>query len=229
MKKLFIIFIGLGLIGFSLWYNRYSEKHNPEYRFSKIYQSNEWGKSGPGSDPANAVPYLQILQQFFDDERFHTIVDLGSGDWRLMEKINIPSNKIYKGFDIVGTVIRDAQNKHSRDNVRFYHIHTLEEFKNEKADLLIIKDVMHHWSNESIKYFIKNILPNFKYALITNDYETLKVNSDIKAGHFRPIDIEAEPFNIKNLELLTTYRSHGVNKRVYLYSNPQIMARGPLN
>lgn len=226
MKKSFYTLILLSLVTFiCLWLSRFLEKRNPEYIFSQIYKNNHWGQSGPGSDPANAAPYLRILQDVFNDDRFTTIVDLGSGDWRLMETIYIPGNKNYKGFDIVESVINETKSKHGRDNIQFYYIHKLEELKNEKSDLLIIKDVIHHWSNESIQYFINNILPNFKYALITNDYENLKINSDIKVGHFRPIDIEAEPFNMKNLQLLTTYKSHGINKRVYLYTNPRIMAQ----
>lgn len=173
---------------------------------------------GSGSDPENAKNYLNILQEYFNDPRFNTIVDLGSGDWRLMEKINIPNNKIYEGFDIVKKVVDNTNKKHSRENVHFYHIHSLEEMQNKKADLLIIKDVMHHWSNKNISYFINNILPNFKYALITNDYDKNADNSDIKAGHFRPINIEIEPYNIKNIELIAEYQSHGVIKRIYLYT-----------
>ena len=63
-----------------------------------------------------------------------------------------------------------------------------------------------------------NVTPS-KYALITNDFEENKSNIDIKSGHFRPINIEAAPFNMKNLEMLDTYESHGVIKKVYLYTS----------
>ncbi|MEK6733707.1 MAG: hypothetical protein AABY27_01205 [Pseudomonadota bacterium] len=119
------------------------------------------------------------------------------------------------------SVVDDVASKHQKPNVQFFHIHDLEDLKNEKADLLIIKDVMQHWPNEIIQYFINNILPNFKYALITNDFKENEPNVDIKSGHFRPIDIEATPFNIKNIELLSVYESHGVTKKVYLYTNPK--------
>ncbi|MEK6734694.1 MAG: hypothetical protein AABY27_06305 [Pseudomonadota bacterium] len=95
MQRYIILLFLIGAIVFSFWFKRYQEKHSPEQRFSKIYQTNEWGKSGPGSDPENAKPYLEILQNFFNDPRFYTIVDLGSGDWRLMEVINPKFPKLW--------------------------------------------------------------------------------------------------------------------------------------
>ena len=71
--------------------------------FTKIYDQNLWyAGSGYGSNPAQAEPYLEKLQGFFDNHEFKTIIDLGCGDWRLMERIDIPDaisyNSIIKFF-----------------------------------------------------------------------------------------------------------------------------------
>lgn len=221
MKKYFLSFI-LVIAGLFLFFSikKYQMKHNAEYRFSKIYEINEWGGSGPGSDPDNVKPYLDILQNIFDDQKYISYVDLGSGDWRLMSTIKIPENKIYKGFDLVQKVIENSRKNYLKNNVNFYHIHQLKDLINEKADMLIIKDVMQHWGNKDIIYFLENILPNYKYALITNDYKKDALNEDIKSGHFRPIDIEKAPYNINSIELLKEYEAHGIIKRTYLYTNP---------
>ena len=221
MKRYFLLFFFAALaIVLFFTIRKYQMKHNPEYRFSKIYNINEWGGSGPGSDPNNVKPYLEILQDVFNNPKYNSFVDLGSGDWRLMATINVSEDKRYKGFDLVKKVIENAEKNHSKSNISFYHIHKLKDLVNEKADMLIIKDVMQHWSNKDIKYFLDNILPNYKYSLITNDYKKDALNEDIKSGHFRPIDIEKDPYNLENIELLKEYEAHGIVKRTYLYTNP---------
>lgn len=222
MKKYFLLFL-VALLATIIFFSikKYRIKHNPEYRFSKIYETNEWGGSGLGSDPNNVKPYLEILQDIFNDPQYTSFVDLGSGDWRLMATIEIPENKKYKGFDLVKKVIDITSKNYSKPNVSFYHIHKLKDLINEKADMLVIKDVMQHWGNNEIKYFLENILPNYKYALITNDYKKDALNEDIKSAHFRPIDIEKEPYNLNNIRLLKEYQAHGILKRTYLYTNPK--------
>ncbi|XVN42451.1 MAG: class I SAM-dependent methyltransferase [Candidatus Rickettsia vulgarisii] len=189
-----------------------------EQIFTKIYDQNLWGSgSGPGSNPINAEPYLKLLQSYLDDPKFVSIVDLGCGDWQLMKTLRIPDSKAHIGFDLVKSVINTNIKNYQKDNINFNHIHKLADLKNQKGDLLIVKDVLQHSNNQEIKYFIKEILPNFKYALITNDYFSTNNNSEISTGLYRTIDLESEPFNMSSIKTLLDYSAHGVLKRVYLY------------
>ena len=137
-----------------------------------------------------------------------------------MKLINIPDNKIYKGYDIAKTVIDTNNLDYKKENISFYHINNIDLI--ESADLLIIKDVMIHWTNERVLYFINNILPKFKYAIFTEDYCTDSniLNADINFGQFRCIDITQPPFNSKSCKVISEYKTNSWNKRVYLYTNP---------
>ena len=96
----------------------------------------------------------------------------------------------------------------------------MEEFEHKQGDLLVVKDVIQHWPNKEVKFLIDNILPNFKYVLVTNDYHPSNSNSDIKFGRLRAINLEAEPFDINgSLTVLIDYQSYDSIKRVYLYKN----------
>ena len=86
--------------------------------------------------------------------------------------------------------------------------------------MIIIKDVLIHFPNKNIQYLINHILPNFKYALITNDFSSTNNNVEIQKGQFRTVDLAAPPFNVTNLQVILDYDSHNVKKRVYLYTNP---------
>lgn len=193
--------------------------------FTKVYDTKHWGKgSGAGSDPQAAKPYIALLQNYITDPRFHKIVDLGCGDWQIMNKINIPSDKEYYGYDVVPSIIATNQANHTAANVHFTQVTSLRDFKakNITGDLLIVKDVLQHWPDAEIKYFLQNILPDFKYALITNAYKVTsqRQNINIELGHFRPLDLQGAPYNLQNVKPLLEYAGPD-NKLVLFYTNPK--------
>ena len=89
---------------------------------------------------------------------------------------------------------------------------------NETGDLIIVRDVMQHWPNAEIDYFIENILPRFRYALLTNDYTPSQGNHDIAPGGYRPINLE----RIGNQETVVKiqYENGHTQKRTILVTNP---------
>ena len=168
--------------------------------FTDIYLSNEWGGgSGSGSKVENAQPFLDYLQKFIDYSQITSIVDIGCGDWNLMREIRIPEHIKYLGLDIVDHVIAENQSRYARKNIKFESVDTLEELSKYKGDLLILKDVMQHWNKEKILYAIKNIIPNFKYAILVNAIsEKYTVGLDAQTGPHRNLDLEAVPFFMKD-------------------------------
>lgn len=191
--------------------------------FSKIYNTESWGRgkgSGDGSVPENAKIYIAFLQNYFNDPKFNKIVDLGCGDWQIMNNISIPKGKEYFGYDVAEHIIVNNQNKFKDENVKFFHINNLKEFVENKVngDLLIVKDVLQHLPTSEIKYFIANVLPNFKYALITNEYEVTSImhNKDIMLGGFRSLSMLDEPFNMPNAKVILEYDGPG-HKQILLY------------
>ena len=88
---------------------------------------------------------------------------------------------------------------------------------NETGDLLIVRDVMMHWPNSEIQYFTDNILPNFRYALLTNGYNTEPVNYDIKPGQYRHLNLEYLP---NQKEVLETSYGGPNRKMTNLVTNP---------
>lgn len=196
--------------------------------FTEIYDKNLWGGgSGQGSEPQNAEPYLQFLQKYLNVSHIHSIFDLGCGDWKLMSTLTIPDSKKYEGFDLVSSVINADISHYQKHNVNFHLINDIKDFQNQHGDLLIVKDVIQHWPNDEIQYFLKNILPNFKYAFITNGFHPLNINEDIKTGDFRWIDLQGAPFNVgKEFQVVLDYNAHGTTKRVYMYTNPEVKSKG---
>ena len=109
-------------------------------------------------------------------------MEIGYGDWSIMKHVFL-DDKYYVGYEVVESLRRPSTNSQE-----FHIVKDLSEVT-EKGDLLLVRDVMMHWPNSQIDYFIKNILPNFKYALLTNDDTTEKPNPDIKLGQWRKLNL----------------------------------------
>lgn len=190
--------------------------------FTNIYENKTWGTdengeawSGFGSCIQATGEYRKYLEKFIVDNNIHTIADAGCGKWNYSKSVNWGDRK-YTGYDVVAFVVENNKEKHGNDNISFKKI----DFVNNeipKADLLICKDVLQHLSNADVAQFLKQ-LPNFKYALITNDINPstgTSDNLDVETGTYRQLDITQPPFNIK-AEKVLTYKAGNATKQVVL-------------
>lgn len=209
-------------------------------RFTKIYDLGYWvenssggisytaifnkksGPSGVGALKQNSIPYLEYLQNFITTNYINTIIDLGCGDFMLMKHIHLPENIKYLGIDIVDELIKNNSKLYSKKNIKFEKIDSLENAIQYNADLLIIKDVMQFWTIEQIHFFIEKILPNYKYAIIVNNFYPVenqkKQNANTIEGESRPINLEIAPFFMK-IKVIKDYFGGNRYKRIYLYIN----------
>lgn len=175
----------------------FEEKLSHAEIFDDIYKLEKWGQgqgSGGGSTPAITFEYRRFLEKFLNEKRIQSVLDFGCGDWQFSKLIDW-ENIRYVGVDCVKTVI-DLNNKEYRtDEITFEESDSVPF--NEHFDLLIMKDVLIHWTNEEIKKFFSEFQKSkFKYALITNHTKDDKKNEDISVGEFHNLDINAEPFNV---------------------------------
>jgi SAM-dependent methyltransferase len=193
--------------------------------FSKIYATNYWDfGSGPGSLEVHTRGYREFLQKFLSEYKISSVVDVGCGDWQIARHINWEEIH-YTGIDVVQDII--TRNKELYGNERTEFI-CADVFSCDLpvADLLIVKDVLQHWPNKDIIVFLSR-LTRFKYALITNCILGSRVNADIALGQFRPLDLNAPPFNYdfpKVYEFTNNSEEICWKKAVYLLKS---MSQGP--
>jgi len=176
-----------------------------------FYSNGVWGGcSVAGSNAQQTLQYRAFLQQFFRDYQVRSVLDIGCGDWQyaqLMDWTGID----YTGVDVVPAVIRHHQQAYARENIRFIHADATA-FNLPDADLVIIKDVLQHWSNDTVLSFLPR-LDKFPYVLFVNGYHG--VNGDCDNGDTRPINIQEPPFSL-DVECVQKFQG----KRIYLKKNP---------
>lgn len=198
--------------------------------FNRIYSEDLWeGRgSGAGSDPNHAQEYMNMLSSMLQEPKYKVVVDLGCGDWQMMQHISLAEHIQYHGYDVSTVVLERVKSQYSGKNIHFHHIKNFYDFVKlgVKGDLLIVKDVLQHLPNSDVNYFIYNILPNYRWALITNAMDVpewdRKANVDIMIGSARPLLLLQEPFNLDNTEVLLQYNGPEL-KQVLLYTNPNFI------
>ena len=164
--------------------------------FNQIYSNNLWGSgSGTGSLAENTVEYRKYIHNFIRTNQIRSVVDIGCGDWQFSKLIDWRGIH-YIGVDVSDVVLSNTQ-QFAREGVSFLHADARTDLL-PTADLLIMKDVMQHWTNNDILTFLPR-LSNFQQALITNGFHPAlrnMVNSDIPVGQYRPVDLRISPFNL---------------------------------
>jgi SAM-dependent methyltransferase len=162
--------------------------------FEHIYRNDLWhGGSGPGSLPSVNRPYIRFLQSFLRHNQIETVVDLGCGDWQFSRRVDWGKAR-YLGLDVVPHVLEANRRRYGGAAVEF-NVSPADPKDIPGADLLLIKDVFQHLSNEKVHGYV-NVFPKFKYVLVTNCIQKSRhlMNTDIADGGFRPVDLRLPPF-----------------------------------
>lgn len=138
-------------------------------RFTYVYENKVWGEgSGGGSNIENNGQYVELLQNFLKENEIKSVVDFGCGDWQISQHIDWTGIN-YTGIDCVDSVVISNIERFLSNHVTFF---VSTNTRKLKADLLIIKDVLQHWTDEEIVSFLEDNKSRFKYILITNSTRT---------------------------------------------------------
>ena len=184
--------------------------------FTNVYQNKLWGVaspenespfySGPGSsDPQIVDPYVYAVKRFFSS--FPTkmkAVDLGCGDFQVGSRI-FDSFDSYTACDVVPELVIFNRSYWRHLPVEFLVVDLVRD-EIPTGDVLIVRQVLQHLSNDDISKFIQLIPSNLSYLLVTEHLpagDNFLANTDKTSGN----DIRLEsgsgvvltqpPFNLK--------------------------------
>ncbi|MFH1171172.1 MAG: methyltransferase [bacterium] len=185
--------------------------------FERVYNEKFWYKgSGAGSLPQNTIALRKLLQTYFREQEIHSLLDLGCGDWKMMRLMDLTEIS-YFGIDIVPTVIENDKNQFERGTIHFL-LDDIRTAPLPPADLVLLKDVLQHWSQEEILSFLPRLRP-YRHVLVLNTCVGGNLNGPIlTGGNARPIDLSKPPFNFRIAELLR-YQSYRPMKKIYETKN----------
>lgn len=184
-----------------------------EQKFTNIYDKQIWEKgSGVGSSIKYNRIYMDFLSKFLIDNSIKNVLDIGCGDWEFSQYIDW--NKIdYTGIDIVKSVVDTNNKKFGKENIKFFHLNTLETKLPGNFDLVILKDVLQHWDDETIVIFMdKLLMADHKQIMIINTAfsnftkETNEPRSIKNRYHYCKLDATKAPLNRYNPQIIGRYK-----------------------
>lgn len=172
--------------------------------FPAIYDKRLWGgTSGEGSGDKQAAPYIEQVSKLIKERRWHSVVDAGCGDGAIGSAIVCGQ---YSGVDVCADVVAANERKwpvclwFARDIFR-----DLESLPS--ADVLLVKDVLHHWPNDMVSDWITRIIASRKWraVLFTQDVGQRCDTQDCHLGGYRALDVNKNPLKPFNLKVAFTY------------------------
>lgn len=165
--------------------------------FRRIYRLNRWGSaasvSGRGSDASQTEMVRRELPALLARHQIRSLVDAPCGDlfWiRQMEGLELDR---YVGIDIVPELIRELSAAPPIPNAEFLRLDIVSADL-PKADAILSRDFLVHLNYRQIYRCLRNFRTSgAAYVLLTSF--TQKVNTDIVSSRWRPLNLQAEPFN----------------------------------
>ncbi|MBC8110348.1 MAG: class I SAM-dependent methyltransferase [Verrucomicrobia bacterium] len=167
---------------------RYNDM-TPEQVFTSIYEENVWGGkagefcSGSGTTNPNVGLYVEKLVKFIQQQQIKSVLDIGCGDFRVMKQVTQQTNVQYTGGDLVKSLINFNQKQFANEKTNFQVLNAITD-ELPKADMLTIRQVFQHLSNEQIISVLQKT-KDFKYILVTEHIYSgndAVANLDKKAG-----------------------------------------------
>lgn len=180
--------------------------------FSSIYDKKLWGGgSGSGSSIKEVTPFLNWINKFISDRYCTSLVDVGCGDAVVGSAIKVDQ---YIGLDCCPKVIRNNTNRYK--NKKFFPLDIYAERGIiSVCDILLIKDVFHHWPNEWVMNWLESLTQSnlHRFIICCQDEQGAIHGADCHVGGYRPINLGDAPFDKFGFKKVFTY----LHKAVYVH------------
>lgn len=165
-------------------------------KFDSIYQNNTWGNvesvSGEGSSLASTAAIRAGIPGLLKKYKIGSMLDIPCGDFNWMREVDL-GGRHYIGADLVPDMI-DKNRLFYSSPTREFQVIDLLKSDLPKADLIMCRDCLVHFSYSDINKAIRNMQKSRAKYLLTTTFVNQKHNDDIITGHWRPINLQVKPF-----------------------------------
>lgn len=169
----------------------------PEAIFTHIYQKNRWADgdslSGTGSNEVQTRTLVKELGPLLKKLGATSLLDIPCGDFHWMKNVNLTGFH-YTGADIVEELVLKNQKQYGQaGSIEFLKLNLLED-PIPRADVVLIRDCLVHFSYAHIQQALRNIKNSGCTYLLTTTFPEHPKNTDITTGNWRTLNLEAAPF-----------------------------------
>lgn len=179
------------------FFYRVKRKNNEEI-FTEIFRKNVWGGkesvSGRGSDSAQTETIIRQLPLIWEKYEVKSLLDIPCGDFNWMRHVDL--GKVdYLGADIIPELVAKNSAQYERDGVHFKQLDVIRD-QIPGLDLILCRDCLVHLSFDQIFSALNNICRSGSRYLLATTFTDRRENRDIVTGDWRPLNLEAFPFEL---------------------------------
>jgi hypothetical protein len=133
------------------------------------------GNSGSGSYDHLAEFKAEVINEFINENKINTVIELGSGDGNQLKYAKYSN---YIGFDVSETALKLARIKF-KDNAQYQFKH-INDISNHSASLTISLDVIYHLVEDNIfNEYMENLFnSSLKYVIIYSSNQNECIGDD---------------------------------------------------
>jgi SAM-dependent methyltransferase len=173
--------------------------------FEEHYHRKLWGDpgSGPGSTPPEAKPFVATVRAAAAIAGWRSCVDVGCGDGRVAAAMGFAE---YRGYDVAAAAVALFEKNAPGLSVEMLDCYT-ELDKLPPADVLIVRDVLHHWPTEWVTDWLTRVRAagKWKAVLLSQDRYQWHDGQDCWVGGYRALRPDWLPLRPFGCLVLTEY------------------------
>lgn len=163
--------------------------------FNEIYQNNFWKSdesvSGYGSTMEQTETIRKKLPVLFKSLNIKSVLDIPCGDLNWFPMNDMPDDFYYMGADIVPELVGSARDKmRGRKPILVqFEVMDITKDKLPPVDLILVRDLLGHFSNADVRLALKNIKQSGAKYLLATTFPSHENVTDITTGQWRPINL----------------------------------------
>lgn len=165
--------------------------------FTRIYRRNAWGSaesvSGPGSTRERGADFRDDLAALLREIDARVLLDAPCGDFNWMEEVAGGVER-YVGVDVVPELIAANSERHGGGNRTFLCLDMTRD-PLPKADVVLCRDCLVHFSTADVWRAVRAFRESGSRYLLATTFVGRTENPEIRTGSWRPMNLQAPPFN----------------------------------
>lgn len=164
--------------------------------FEDIIRHRRWRDvlCGSGSTLDYTAMLRESLPKLLAQFNIQSMLDAPCGDYSWMSLVKFPPDFVYKGGDIVASMIEQNRQQHPGVDFRVLDISrdTLPD-----VDMIFVRDCLIHFSDDDVARTLDNFCQSsVKYVMLTSYLPQFAENQNIQTGNFRGVNMQKPPFNL---------------------------------
>jgi hypothetical protein len=156
----------------------------------------EWGRgesvSGPGSGLARTAALRSELAGLIADLGVARLLDAGCGDFNWLRAASLPVSE-YVGVDVVPELVAEVRGRYALPE-RTFLVADITRDALPAADIILCREVLMHFPDDDVFAALANFARTGARWLLTTSFAERATNEPIELGHWRPLNLEAPPF-----------------------------------